>query len=97
MIGLADLARLCGMSRGATYNGLKQVMTLGFASVETGPRPRGIYTIRLLDKWRGIDVDEAGRLQLRARLPMAKPRPVTSPRVARHTPSLPRMPWDDAR
>ena len=78
--------------------GLKQVMTLGFASVETGPRPRRIYTFRPLDTWRGIDADEAGRLQLKARLPKPQaPTPVAPRTVQRRQPSLPRMPWDDAR
>ena len=99
VIGFADFARRCDVSHSAAYSGLKQVALLGFASVETGPRPRRIHTIRLRDNWQGIDADEAKRLHLQARLPkqqQAAPKPVT-PRVVRHTPSLPRMPWDDAR
>ena len=47
VIGFADFARRCDVSHSAAYSGLKQVVLLGFASVETGPRPRRIHTIRL--------------------------------------------------
>ena len=71
---------------------------LGFVSDDIGPRPKYIRTLRLIDQWQGIDADQAERLWLKSRLPKEKPPapPPVTPRV-RHTPSLPRMPWDDAR
>ena len=69
VISFADFARRCDVSHSAAYSGLKQVALLGFASVETGPRPRRIHTIRLRDNWQGIDADEARRLA-RERMPI---------------------------
>ena len=100
VISFADFARRCDVSHSAAYSGLKQVALLGFASAETGPRPRRIHTIRLRDNWQGIDADEARRLHLQARLPkqqQAVPKPVKPRSIRRPAPSLPRMPWDDAR
>ena len=74
---------------------------LGFASIDMGPSPRFIRTMKLSDRWQHIDADEAERLQLKAKLPMAETKraavQAVAPRV-RHTPSLPVLHWrDDAR
>lgn len=96
-----SIVRRTDMSRGATANGLKQIEMLGFASIDMGPSPRFIRTMKLSDRWQHIDADEAERLQLKAKLPMAETKraavQAVAPRV-RHTPSLPVLHWrDDAR
>jgi hypothetical protein len=42
--------------------------------------------------WRDLDATEAKRRRLQAFQPL--PKPPAKPRVVRHTPSLPSMPWD---
>ena len=96
-----SIVRRADMSRGATANGLKQIEMLGFASIDMGPSPRFIRTMKLSDRWQRIDADEAERLALKSRLPMAETKraavQAVPPRMERRQPSLPRMPWDDAR
>ena len=91
-----SIVRRADMSRGATANGLKQIEMLGFASIDMGPSPRFIRTMKLSDRWQHIDADEAERLQLKAKLPMAETKraavQAVAPRV-RHTPSLPVLHW----
>ena len=46
-----SIVRRTDMSRGATANGLKQIEMLGFASIDMGPSPRFIRTMKLSDRW----------------------------------------------
>ena len=87
-ISFSDIERSCGMIHGTCGFALRQVKLLGFVSVERGPGPRRrINTFRFSDVWRDLDAVACRQLVAQARL--GKPRTVT--------PSLPRIPWDDAR
>ena len=97
MISFNDFVRRCDLSRSACAAGLRQTELLGFISMELGPRPKFIRTMKLVDKWRDIDADEAERLQLKSRLPKeqpATPQPV-APRMERRQPSLPILHFAD--
>ena len=94
-ITLMDLAKLSGVSRGAGLTALKQVTLLGFVSIRQGPPPRLINTFAVLGDWQDHDAVEAVRLRKLSRLPKPGPKRVAKPRVVRHTPSLPTMPWQD--
>ena len=93
-VSMTNLAKLCGVSDSAAFLAQRQIKLLGFVTIVQGPRPRN--TFRLSDGWRANDAVEAMRLRKQAFTP--KPR-ATPKRVRpqRHTPSLPRMPWDDVR
>jgi hypothetical protein len=65
---------------------------LGFVTIKRGPRPKYTNTFRLTDGWRDLDATQAKRRRLQAFQPL--PKPPAKPRVVRHIPSLPRMPWD---
>ena len=85
-ISFGDIERSCGMIHGTCGFALRQVKLLGFVSVERGPGPRRrINTFRFSDVW----LDAVACRQLAAQARLGKPRTVT--------PSLPRIPWDDAR
>ena len=97
VISFNDFVRRCDLSRSACAAGLRQTELLGFISMELGPRPKFIRTMKLVDKWRDIDADEAERLQLKSRLPKeqpATPQPV-APRMERRQPSLPILHFAD--
>jgi hypothetical protein len=97
VISFNDLLRRIDLSRGAAANGLKQVELLGFVSDDIGPRPAFIRTLKLVDKWRDIDADNAHRLRLKSRLPKDNPvvRSPVAPSVERRTPSLPVLHFAD--
>jgi len=87
-ISFGDIERSCGMIHGTCGFALRQVKLLGFVSVARGPGSRRrINTFRFSDVWRDLDAVACRQLAAQARL--GKPRTVT--------PSLPRIPWDDAR
>jgi hypothetical protein len=96
VIRIERLAKLTGMSKGAAFVGGKQITMLGFFSVTQGPRPHRLNTFRFSDAWQSINMDEAERLALRARLPKEPaPAPVVPPPRERRTPSLPVLHFAD--
>ena len=95
-VSLIDLATLSGVSDSTAFLAQKQAVLLGFVNIKQGPCPRNAY--QLANGWRDLDADEAMRLRKRACKPMPKaPKPVKPRTMKRQAPSMPRMPWDDAR
>ena len=93
-ISLTNLAKLCGVSDSTAFYAQRQVELLGFVTLVQGPLLRNAY--RLVDGWRAHDAIEAMRLRKQARTPKPRAPKAVKPRK-RQAPSLPRMPWDDAR
>ena len=98
MLTFNQILRRCDMSRSACAAGLRQIEMLGFVSVEMGSAPKFTRTLKLVDRWQNFSADEAERLRLKAKLPMAETKraavQAVAPRV-RHTPSLPVLHWRD--
>ena len=86
-ISFSDIERQCGMIHGTCGFALRQVRLLGFVSVERGPGPRRRMNTFRFSRMSGVILMPPRAGSWRRKHVWA----------SLQTPSLPRMPWDDAR
>ena len=97
VLSFSDIETLLGITHGTCGYALRQVRLLGFVAVErVSARSRRVNSFRLSPHWQTIDVDEAHRLAVQARLSQSGPLRVPKPK-AKQQPSLANITLGDLR